>query len=94
MPRRRDPDREQAKRLAREAELERDMIHELLFVRKEWRYGDPEKDKHFAPVRVLGDPKKNQHALDSAIAEFQRTNHIADWHEVAAEYEVRSYWYG
>jgi hypothetical protein len=94
MARRKDPDREQAKRLAREAELERDAIHELLFVRKDWKYGDPESNKYFTPVRAVGDPKKNQYALDSAIAEFQRQHGVADWRDITADYEIRSYWYG
>lgn len=94
MPRRRDPYREEAKRLAREAELEKDTIYDLLFTRRDWNYGDPEADKHFPRVRIPGNPTTNSRALESAIQDFQRQHGVPDWKQIASAYEVSSYWFG
>lgn len=61
---------DEAKRLARELELEKDTVHDLLFIRRDWEYGDPEGDKHFPRVRIPGNPTTNPRALEAAIQDF------------------------
>lgn len=88
---RRDPYKEEAKRLARERELEKDMVYTVTFVKKDCGY-----PLQFFP-RIDGltsDPAKNPATLERAIKTFEAREGVTDWREIASSYECSKYWYG
>ena len=93
MPRRKDPDKERAKREARQQEMQKDTVYQVRFLRKGApKYGAQPSD-YFAPVEVPSDPEKNPAMLAFAIEQFQSRQDVPDWQQVAERYEFSSYYY-
>lgn len=94
MPRRIDPWKEQAKRLARKREIEKDTIYYLDFTPKDGRptgrstlLNDP------WCVRLSKNPEGDNDAILEAIRIFEARHGIKSWDEIASRYSVNSFWY-
>ena len=94
MPRSKYQEAKERRRLRAEAEHEKDMIYNVLFQRKEWKYGDPKEARYFPEIRAITNPDKNPQELQRIIEEFQRTHNASDWREVASGHTTSGYWYG
>jgi len=93
MPRR-DPWKEEAKRLAQEREREKDTIYYLDFTPKD---GSPTGRTTLLNdpwcVRLPGNPKNRPELIEGAIQAFEAKHEVESWTEVASRHEVNSLYY-
>lgn len=94
MSRRANSRNEEAKRLAREREMERDTIYYLDFIPKDGRptgrttlLNDP------WCVRLFKKPEGDQEAILYAIQIFEERHGVKSWDEIASRYTVGSLYY-